>query len=310
MTYTAPDGYKPDVCVYHDPCADGFTAAWAVKLRYPDCEMRPGRYEPADGPNVAGKHVLLVDFSYKRPMLERIISEAASVTILDHHKSAQADLEPLLAEGVLKGEFDMLRSGAMMAWQFCYPEGVTLPLGLSVDYASGYVPWLVRYVQDRDIWTWKEEHAKEVTCWLNLLPLNFDHWSKACLDLEDADAFDKAVEIGAALTQKLEQDVATGIRATKRRMIIGGFDVPVANLPHFLASEAGNALCQGEPFAAIYYDTGDGRRSFSLRSDNQSPDAVDVSLVAVQYGGGGHKHASGFTQGAGWEGELSNGFVR
>jgi hypothetical protein len=63
-------------------------------------------------------------------MLEKIIAEAASVTILDHHKSAQADLEPLLAEGVLKGEFDMLRSGAMMAWQFCFPPGVTLPFGL------------------------------------------------------------------------------------------------------------------------------------------------------------------------------------
>lgn len=248
--------------------------------------------------------MLLVDFSYKRPMLERIIAEAASVTILDHHKSAQADLEPLLAEGVLKGEFDMLRSGAMMAWQFCYPEGVTLPLGLSADYASGYVPWLVRYVQDRDIWTWKEDRAKEVTCWLNLLPLNFEHWSKACLDLEDETRFENIVEIGAALLQKLDQDVSTGVRATKRRMIIGGFDVPVANLPHFLASEAGNVLCQGEPFAATYYDTADGRRSFSLRSDNQNPSSVDVSLVAVQYGGGGHRNASGFSMRAGWEGEA------
>jgi hypothetical protein len=159
MSYIAPEDYKPDVCVFHDPCADGFTAAWAVQLRYPECEMRPGRYEPSDGPQVAGKHVLLVDFSYKRPMLEKIIAEAASVTILDHHKSAQADLEPLLAEGVLKGEFDMLRSGAMMAWQFCFPPGVTLPFGLDRDYEAGYVPWLVRYVQDRDIWTWKEETA-------------------------------------------------------------------------------------------------------------------------------------------------------
>jgi nanoRNase/pAp phosphatase (c-di-AMP/oligoRNAs hydrolase) len=149
------------------------------------------------------------------------------------------------------------------------------------------------------------DRAKEVTCWLNLLPLNFAHWSKACLELEDASRFEKAVEIGAALLKKLDQDVSTGVRATKRRMIIGGFDVPVANLPHFLASEAGNVLCQGEPFAATYYDTGDGRRSFSLRSDNKSASAVDVSLVAVQYGGGGHRNASGFSAPVGWEGEDS-----
>ena len=44
------------------------------------------------------------------------------------------------------------------------------------------------------------------------------------------------------------------------------------------------------PFAATYFDTGN-IREFSLRS---SPDGVDVSLVAEMYGGGGHKHASGF----------------
>jgi hypothetical protein len=131
------------------------------------------------------------------------------------------------------------------------------------------VPWLVRYVQDRDIWTWKEDRAKEVTCWLNLLPLNFEALDQGLPRSGGRDRFEHIVEIGAALLQKLDQDVSTGIRATKRRMIIGGFDVPVANLPHFLASEAGNVLCQGEPFAATYYDTGDGRRSFSLRSDKE-----------------------------------------
>ena len=72
--------------------------------------------------------------------------------------------------------------------------------------------------------------------------------------------------------------------------MIGGFDVPVANLPYTLTSDAGAVMCAGEPFAACYWDTPNGR-SFSLRSTDAGE---DVSEVAKQYGGGGHRNASGF----------------
>ena len=42
---------------------------------------------------------------------------------------------------------------------------------------------------------------------------------------------------------------------------------------------------------ACYYD-GPEYRVFSLRS--RAPDGEDVSEIAKQYGGGGHRHASGF----------------
>lgn len=289
MTYQFAANYIPDVCIYHDPCADGHTAAWAVQKRWPTCDMRPGRYEPSDGPSVEGKHILLVDFSYKRPLLDKLISEAASVTILDHHISAQRDIEPLIEQGLILGEFDMNRSGAMMAWESCFPETLA--------------PKIVRYVQDRDIWRWEMPDSKAICSWLNLQPLTWKAWDEACLALETEAGYARARGIGGALVQKLDSDVATGVRATRRRMVIGGFDVPVANLPHFLASEAGNALCQDEPFAATYFDTTDGRRSFSLRSDQNNPNAVDVSEVAVSYGGGGHRNASGFSRPLGWEGD-------
>ncbi len=73
-------------------------------------------------------------------------------------------------------------------------------------------------------------------------------------------------------------------------MTIGGWDVPVANLPYTMSSDAGHRLAQGEPFAACYWDTPNGR-VFSLRSTD---DGLDVSAIAKQYGGGGHEHAAGF----------------
>lgn len=289
---------KPDICIYHSPCADGFTAAWAVALRWPDVTLVPGSYDAKTLPDVAGKHVLLVDFSYKQDVLRRMAAEAASITILDHHKSAMEDLMPLLDEGVVQGEFDMARSGAKMAWDYCFGDQETNPLDIPG------VPFLVQYVQDRDLWTWALEDSKEVCAYLNLIPLDMKAWTEAAHALEDCDGYANAVRIGTALVRKLDADIGSGIKATKRRMTIAGYDVPVANLPHFLASEAGNVLCRGEPFAATYYDTTDGARSFSLRSDKDDPTAVDVSAVASSFGGGGHKNASGFRAPAGWEGDA------
>jgi len=46
---------------------------------------------------------------------------------------------------------------------------------------------------------------------------------------------------------------------------------------------------KGEPFAACYMDTPEGR-VYSLRS---SDDGLDVGEIAKKFGGGGHKHAAG-----------------
>jgi oligoribonuclease NrnB/cAMP/cGMP phosphodiesterase (DHH superfamily) len=83
-------------------------------------------------------------------------------------------------------------------------------------------------------------------------------------------------------------------------MNIGGHNVRVANLPYTLTSDAGNLMAQGEPFAACYWDTPNGR-VFSLRSTD---DGMDVSLIAKSYGGGGHRNASGFQKPIGWEGDA------
>lgn len=304
MAYTAPFGYEPDVCLYHNPCADGFTAAWAVQLRWPNCKMIPAAYkEGAALPDVAGKHVLIVDFSYKAEPTMQIVAEAASVTILDHHVSAQRILEPMIQDGTINGVFDMTKSGAMLAWEFCFgeEEGVAAVWDLKDDQGA---PALVRYVQDRDLWTWALPHAKAICAWMGLAPLDFDAWMTMAQTLDDDEGFLHAQSIGEALVKKQDADIAGAIRASKRRMVIGGYDVPVANLPYIFASDGGNILCRGEPFSASYFETSDGHRSFSLRSDNSDPNAVDVSEVAGQFGGGGHKHAAGFRVPAGWEGEA------
>ena len=95
---------------------------------------------------------------------------------------------------------------------------------------------------------------------------------------------------GIAIERQRQKTMADLLRSTARRMSIGGHDVPVANIPSLFASDAGNIMTQGELFAACYSDGPKGR-SFSLRSTDEG---MDVSQIAKQFGGGGHRNAAGF----------------
>lgn len=310
---------RPDVCVYHFPCLDGLTAAWAVRKKHPDIAFVPSNYgDSTDLSLFEGKHVLLVDFTYPRDIVEELVSIAASVTILDHHESAQTVLQPLLDEGLVEGEFDMGRSGARMAWDYFFPADernlFDTDTGVS-DYdtgtdtwvktgTTGTVPRLVDYVQDRDLWTWLLPNSRAVNAWIGSHQMTFDSWDFIAAELQDGPRFGEIAEIGAAVVAQLDNFVNMAIQSSKRHMIIGGYEVPVVNAPYYLSSDIGNILCDNEPFSATYFDNGKGERVFSLRSKfGKQAGALNVANIAKLYGGGGHAPASGFRVDNGWEGD-------
>ena len=293
---------RETMCIYHGNCADGFGAAWVVrKALGSDVEFVAGIYgqEP---PDVAGKDVVIVDFSYKYDILAALARKANSVIVLDHHKSAAEDLARFesfhagVEEDTRRDDgatllgwktahvmansqngptiaccFDMNRSGAMLAWDHYFPNQEP--------------PQLLRHIEDRDLWLFKLEGTREIQANLFSYPYDFEVWDQ----LMAADVL-TLVSDGAAIERKHHKDVAELVGVTKRRLKIGGFDVPVASLPYTLTSDAGHLMAQGEPFAACYWDTPTGR-VFSLRSTDEG---IDVSEIASQYGGGGHRNASGF----------------
>lgn len=295
---------KPDICIYHGNCADGFTAAWAIWKLWPDIAFFPGVYGETP-PDVTGKHVLMVDFSYKRPVLEVMGSSAASITILDHHKTAHADLEPFVVIDLqgpvtlsdmasfsgqlpIQALFDMNKSGAMLAWEFCFPDEPA--------------PRLVQHVQDRDLWRFELIGTREIQAAVFSYPYEFETWNTLVEDCETPAGRNHLINQGAAIERKHFKDIDELLAQTRREMVIGGFRIPVANLPYTLASDAANKLAQGAPFGACYFDRNDGKRVFSLRAVDGGE---DVSAIAAMYGGGGHAKASGFQAPAGWEGEAS-----
>jgi hypothetical protein len=290
------------LCIYHKNCADGFAAAWVVHhfLGHEGVEFHAASYGDAP-PDVTGRHVLLVDFSYKRPVLLAMAAQAKTILVIDHHKTAAEDLagfpEPAAfyewgndhalpeladAEIPIAALFDMERSGAGVAWDF---------------FTAEVAPTLIEHIQDRDLWRFKLEDTREIHAAIMSHPMTLPMWDL----LMRADLGVLRTQ-GEAILRKHDKDVAEIVAATRRTMRIGGFLVAVANVPYFMASDAGHLLAEDWPFAATYFDTKDGR-IFSLRSD---ANGLDVSEVAKLYGGGGHAHAAGFKAARGWEGDKTD----
>jgi len=270
------------LCIYHGNCADGFGSAWAVRQALGDIDFHPGVYQDPP-PDVKGRDVILVDFSYKRPVLDEMAAVADSILILDHHKSAAEDLADLPSPGESYADwqenparmaalFDMDRSGAGITWDFFH------------DAAR---PRLIDHIEDRDLWRFALPHTREIQAAVFSYAYDFQTWDWLMRDatLEELTAEGRAIE------RKHHKDVAELVKVVTRPMRIAGQVVPMANLPYTLTSDAGHLLCGDEyPFAGCYWDTPDGR-VFSLRSRENG---ADVGEIAKQYGGGGHKHASGF----------------
>jgi oligoribonuclease NrnB/cAMP/cGMP phosphodiesterase (DHH superfamily) len=274
---------KP-LCIYHGNCADGFAAAWVVrKALNGEVDFHGGVYQNPP-PDVAGRKVILVDFSYKLHVMRDIAAAADGLTILDHHKSAIEDLAPMVGQIGVTTDFDLNRSGARIAWDWYFKPAEC--------------PKLIEHIEDRDLWRFRLPKTREIQAAVFSYPYDFEVWDKLMI----AD-LDKLATEGAAIERKHHKDIAELIAVTKRSMVIGGHDVQVANLPYTMSSDAGHQMGKGEPFAACYWDTPSGR-VFSLRSPD---DGLDVSEIAKLYGGGGHAHASGFRMPIGWEGDEVGG---
>lgn len=173
--------------LYHGNCIDGFTAAWACWKRYGDeAEYVPVHYG-ANGadvelPDVKGRDVVMVDFCTGRDQLLKLFDQAKSLRVLDHHKTAEA-----ACRGLSFCTFDMERSGAGLAWDELVPMNVEWGEDWPKDNGR---PWLVSYVEDRDLWRFARPNSKAVNAYISSKEQTFEAWDRM--------AYEESAEIAAA----------------------------------------------------------------------------------------------------------------
>lgn len=261
---------KPLV-IYHSNCPDGFGAAWvAAKHLGSDTELFAAKY--GDEPPyelAAGRWAYVVDFSYPRLQLEQLKASALELLVLDHHKTAQAELE-----GLSYCTFDMSRSGAGLTWDHFHPGQPR--------------PWIVDYVEDRDLWRFKLPHSEEVSLRIRLTPHELAAW-----DALAARSIDEILAEAAGAKMYLDQLVRDALRNAYVIEDAEGKKAVCVNASYTGISDVLNAAlkqfsdCQ---MAIGWHLDVDGHIACSLRST--AP--FDCSVFAKSFGGGGHAQASGF----------------
>lgn len=265
------DRLKPsevNLVIYHANCADGFGAAYAAWRLLGERASYVACSHGDNPPNVKGKNVIIVDFSFPRDVLIKMRGDANKLLVLDHHISAKNSLEDLPYT-----HFDISHSGAVLAWKYFHPQS--------------QVPTFVKYIEDRDLWKWEMDFSKEFSIFLNTVPRSFEGYAM----LEDDSFLSSCIEKGKVLLEYADIQINNICRkAIVKKML--GLNVAIVNSCNF-ESEVGSILSKTCDFALIWhYDYTRDNIKVSLRSRD---DAVDVSSIAAEYfGGGGHHSAAGF----------------
>jgi oligoribonuclease NrnB/cAMP/cGMP phosphodiesterase (DHH superfamily) len=223
-----------------------------------------------DPPDVKGKSVAICDFSFKNDVTKKMIDNADSLVILDHHKSAMIELHD-----IPDAIFNMEKSGAVITWEFFHP--------------GKEPPKFINYIEDRDLWKWKLPYSREFAAAFDMVPFNFEDFDK----FVDDSVFDDAVKRGSYILS-YSKTVIKKIAEKAVHRKLAGHDALVVNASHWM-SEVGNALSRHCDLAMIWFhDHEDKNIKVSVRAFH---DNIDASEIAKQFGGGGHKSAAGFT----WE---------
>jgi oligoribonuclease NrnB/cAMP/cGMP phosphodiesterase (DHH superfamily) len=268
------------ICFYHAGCPDGFGAVWSVQSVWGEAGHYIARGHE-DRARMAECEDALVSFVDIAPGCEELLEladVAAEIVVLDHHVTAQNRLasDPSLMNTVEADghtvHFDLSHSGAVLAWEYFRPDDE--------------VPELLRYVEDQDLWNWALPDSDAVNAAIASYPREFDVWNRL-----SSEPMEVLVEQGKPILRANRMEVerrlehATPVALGTRRIEAVNASTNRSQIGHQLAKRAQ----YGEPWGLVYRV--EGTEVFGTL---YSIGDLDVSEVALGYGGGGHKNASGF----------------
>lgn len=292
------------LCIYHGNCADGFGSAWVVRKAWQEGKLSSDMKDQGGATGIdfvagvyqqkppleqcTGAHVVIVDFSYRPEIMLEISKVAKSLTWIDHHKTA---IELMLdfnfdekVECTYNAHINTFRSGAWLTWEYYFGD-------VLVDKQVN-MPQLIAHIDDRDRWVFKLPYTREIQANLFSYPYDFEVWDRL-MAMKRVELANFALG-GETIERKHFKDIGELLVITESRMNFLGWVLPCANMSYIHASDAGNIMAKRVPLqaAATYYINDKEEYVFSLRSVGT---ITDVSAIAKQYGGGGHKNAAGFT---------------
>lgn len=279
-------------CYYHKIDLDGKCSAAIVRRKYPECELIGVDYP--DRPDFEkiepGDTIFVVDFSFEPEDMERLYTtewksngkqSGIELNWIDHHKSAleKAKITPYYhCEGVR----EIGKAACELTWEYLFPDE---PMPEAVRLLGRYDVW---DKSDKDAWESEILPFQYAMRCMNIQPYK-GNWKK-CFHQETR--LDDMIAVGRHVLN---------YEKSRNTAYAEAMAFPVEFEGH-KAWAINKALSNSKIFETIkdshkrplwiLFSYRDGIWKYSLYS---APDSgIDVSEIAVKYGGGGHAGAAGF----------------
>lgn len=267
---------KKTLVIYHGQCTDGFGAAFAAYMKFGDrAEYLPWQYSFDNSTiSMVDKDVYIFDFSFKPEWLLSPERGAKSITLLDHHIHAKKEWDNVYIPVGNLVVFDMNKSGAVLAWEYLFPDQI--------------IPKLLLYIQDNDLWQFKLESTKPFIKYLNSKPMTFESWMGIMTD----SSYREMILKGEAMENQFNSLIDSILEnSPPTEVMVRGIKGLAINANYPFASELGHILAkQIGTFGLVYYIRTDLQVKCSVRSLSGG---VDVDTLCSTFGGGGHAAAAG-----------------
>jgi len=255
--------------VIHHNDTDGYGAKYAAWKKFGDkAQYYPTNYgwECPVKDLQKDDEVYFLDFSFPKPILDEIASQCKLV-VLDHHKTL---IDAIKDESYFKGTID--NAGCVIAWRYFHPDT--------------RVPLLLQHIEDWDLWRFRLINTKPIHAMAEIYKEKMKFWelNEKCSSqlMETATSmYNMHCHYVKSFCQKAWREVQFT------------YNCAVLNVSYPFISDCAHKLLEDNLDAqiAIVYSQNEDSVSVSLRSRDGGP---DVSEIAKQRGGGGHKNAAGY----------------
>ncbi len=256
------------IIIYETDSIDAFTAAWVVYTANPGAQIFEGRLGGPVPTLIVLEDVYILSMAYASAEMLTVDALATSLTVLEHHGSAEDD-----CRGLAFCTFDSDKSAAGLAWDTFFP---TLSR-----------PWFIDRIEDAELGTFALPETRDAIAYLTSLERTLPIWSTAMA--EDPSV---ATTEGPAVTRSTDRYYQETAKEA-RLLPIGADPVIAVNAPNQNASEIADILiadARSAVYAMVYFQREDGKWQYLLRSDG----TFDVSVIAVSFGGAGDVRSASF----------------
>ena len=274
-------------CYYHKVDLDGKCSAAIVKRKYPNCELIGVNYPDRPDFDILkeGETVFVVDFSFSPEDMYKLLGVTSDNLIwIDHHKSAIEKIEyTTLPDNntslscVIRGEREIGRAGCELTWEYLF----------SKEPMPDAVKLLGRY----DVWDHKNSEVLPFQYGMRMEEWEPTSQKWRCL-FENPNAYMDYIQDGDTILAYENQQNTAYSKSMAFPVEFEGHKTWAIN----------KALSNAKIFETIkdadkrplwlLFNCRDGLWKYSLYSAPNS--GIDVSQIAVKYGGGGHAGAAGF----------------